>query len=285
MDLIHQSINRRFTEGSTCPYCKSSEVSKYGFYKGDQRYKCKLCRRTFTKYSKTIINWSHYKNKWSDFIRTMEQDLTLREAGEKLGVSYSTLFYWRHKIMNMLSEDNEDILKGVIEVAKVRLPYVNKNRKGSDYYNDDKLGTDVNLTFFYERNNKLSAFVYKNNTFKSLFIKEILPFIDKNSIICLHNNNSFKIHMKAFNLKLRDCSYKRSKRRFYYNGDNAFKSITGYRKWIRKFKGVSSKYLPKYVAYYKTNKIFNTMEYIILNSLGNFLQLSNNYLSLREVIL
>jgi len=50
----------RFLNGLVCAHCKNENVILYGTYKGKQRYKCKTCGRTFTDFSNSPLNMSHF---------------------------------------------------------------------------------------------------------------------------------------------------------------------------------------------------------------------------------
>jgi len=99
---LEKEIKARFKDSLACPHCRSNKTVKYGFFSGEQRYRCKECRKTFNAYTGTILSWSHYKDKWGSYIKIMDEDISLRKAQAQVGVNYSTLFNWRHKILNRL---------------------------------------------------------------------------------------------------------------------------------------------------------------------------------------
>ena len=72
MDIsVQDQIKLKFKNGAACPHCGSGSVNKFGFFNGKQRYRCKECKKTFNLYTKTLLSWSHYKDKWEAFIETM----------------------------------------------------------------------------------------------------------------------------------------------------------------------------------------------------------------------
>jgi len=292
-NLVSEGINVRKLNKIICPHCQSEEIVKYGFYKGDQRYKCKDCSKTFNPYTGTLLNWSHYKSKWSDFIKTMGEDLSLREAGQAIGVHYSTLFYWRHKVMNVLNQGCEGKLNGIIEMTKMDLPYLNKyypqkieDDEESEFLEGDEPGKRdlVHLTFLYQRNNRLDSYVYRDNTRVMDFICDISNEIDKKSKICLNVNYPFRFPLLHNKFKVTGLSGRRGKRKFYYNAGYAVKLLSGFKTWMKKFHGVSSKYLNKYVAFYKAHKAFNTMEFTILSCFIKNFEINNSLASRGDVL-
>jgi len=68
-----------------CPICGSIKYIKYGSYDEIQRYKCKECKKTFSKTTNSL--WSYSKktpDKWIEFIELMMEKKSLRFCAEKL---------------------------------------------------------------------------------------------------------------------------------------------------------------------------------------------------------
>ncbi|MDV3427173.1 MAG: transposase [Bacillota bacterium] len=281
MDIsLKKDIQSRFREGAVCPHCGSRSVVKYGFFKGKQRYRCKDCSRTFNIYTKTLLSWSHYKDKWGSFIETMKKDMSLRQAEKEINVDYVTLFYWRHKIMNILNEANDTVLHGTIEMMSAKLPYLDKSYHKKDdpeemEENEENLCRDIYFTFLYQRDNRLKSYIYKDSRGVRNFIEDISYDIDNKSIICLNSSIPFRYSLLYKKFKVADNGSKRYKRRFYFNADNVRKYLAQFKKWMTPFRGVSSKNLIKYSAFFKTHILFDNMEYIILDALKSSFDLKN----------
>jgi transposase-like protein len=290
MDItVQDQIKLKFKDGAVCPHCGSKTVNKFGFFNGKQRYRCKQCKKTFNLYTKTLLSWSHYKDKWEAFIHTMSQDLSLRQAEKQVGVSYVTLFYWRHKIMTILNEANEDKLHGTLEIMKMKLKYLDKyHRRDTMEVDSEEIDKEIEkifedafgeeekkseqggvqnviFTFLYQRSDRLQAYIYKEKKGHKAFINELYENIDERSIVCLSSNYPYRFPI--LNKKIFVAQRKMYKRGFIYNADNVRKYIGKFRVWMRTFRGVSSKNLVKYASYFKTHKVFNNMEPIILPSL------------------
>ncbi|MFA6940889.1 MAG: transposase [Clostridiaceae bacterium] len=274
MDItIQQQIKLKFRNGAVCPHCGSSEVNKFGFFNGKQRYRCKECRKTFNLYTKTLLSWSHYKDKWDRFIETMKQDLSLRKAEDKVGVSYASLFYWRHKVLTVLNEENDGKLHGVLELIHTKLKYIDKYR---NIEMDEDMGTSQNVifAFLYQREDRLDSYIYKEKEKAKAFIYELSDNIDERSIVCLKSNYPFRYPLKYKNIKVADKNnYKRVN---YFNTEKSRKYLGNFIIWLKMFRGVSSKNLVKYAAFFKTKNVFDNMEGIILSSLRKWENLRNS---------
>lgn len=277
MDItIQQQIRLKFRNGAVCPHCGSSEVNKFGFFNGKQRYRCKECRKTFNLYTKTLLSWSHNKNKWDSFIETMKQDLSLRKAEDKIGVSYASLFYWRHKVLTVLNETNDKKFHGVLELIHTKLKYTDKYRK-VEKEEDTDMFQNVIFAFLYQREDRLNSYIYKEREKAKAFIYELSDSIDDRSIVCLKSNYPFRYPLKYKKIKVADKNnYKRIN---YFNTKESRKYLGNFIIWLKMFRGVSSKNLVKYAAFFKAKNVFNNMEGIIISSLREWENLRNSQAS------
>ena len=82
-----------------CPYCRSSKFKKNGRYKDRQRYKCKICDRTFNEFTGTVWHYIHHKDKFRSYFQCLAEQKTLLECTLSLDICMQTAFCWRHKIL------------------------------------------------------------------------------------------------------------------------------------------------------------------------------------------
>jgi len=117
-NLIKKDLCSR--EIKCCPYCKSERYIRYGTYKKVQRFKCKLCQKTFS-FSTGFI-WSYSKKKpekWVEFLELMLENRTLRSCARKLKINLGTAFYWRHKLLHSFIDNNKvESISGDIHLGK-----------------------------------------------------------------------------------------------------------------------------------------------------------------------
>ncbi len=107
---------KRFDEKqSVCPHCNHIKYVKMGIDKGVQRYKCKGCNRTFTPFTGTWMAQIHKKGKLADYLKLMQQGLSLDKIVAKLNINKKTAFDWRHKITISLKELETDKFLGITE--------------------------------------------------------------------------------------------------------------------------------------------------------------------------
>lgn len=266
MESLIKSIEKKFRDNPICPQCESEKIIKHGFFKGKQRYKCKCCGKTFNIFTNTILSWSHFKEKWDDFLFQMKSQATLRDAEDKIGVSYGALFYWRHKLMNLLKSEEEELMKGNIEIMSISIPLLDKNYKSLEnrYGNSNK---DIYFVFIYDRKNRLQPYTLKKTNFQSIdeFIKSLTLEIDKSSKIYIGGRvrpfrmallyNKFQVASEPF------CDSKDEKKEI-----NVRNLLTKYIYWLHPFRGVSSKHLTNYSNYFKWNSLRDDLITKIISS-------------------
>ncbi len=106
--------------GLKCPRCGSEKIVRYGKRNGAQRYMCKLCRRTFTDFTGTVLHGLRRRELWLEFCKCLMEGLTVREAARRLGISKNTSFAWRHRaIAALASADSSQKCQGIVELAQL----------------------------------------------------------------------------------------------------------------------------------------------------------------------
>ena len=115
-----------------CPHCKSEKVTRNGRKDGRQRYHCTDCGKTFGETTNTAMNYSHYGEAvWKQVIRDTVTGISIDETAVDMGISHSTVFNMRHKVL--LSLEAEEIHEPTIlnNVCELDETYVLENLKGS----------------------------------------------------------------------------------------------------------------------------------------------------------
>jgi transposase-like protein len=88
-------------KNNLCPHCNCSILIKYGFTNAKtQRYKCDSCKKTFILESNRLLGKSYFlKDCFDKMLEYTFDGLSVREIGEKLGVTYPTIWKWITKIL------------------------------------------------------------------------------------------------------------------------------------------------------------------------------------------
>ena len=278
-----------------CPYCKNSNFIKNGKFKGIQRYKCKNrnCSKTFS--AKTNSPFSYSKKNitlWMKYLSLMNSGTSIRSCARILGINIATSFYWRHKILVAeASNNNFKILKDYVEANKIMIKENFKGNKNSKTFSKEKIFIICAMD-----NNKsiLSKAVCRYSISLASISKNFYPNLDKSAFLatsgdrCLvafakkHNSTLPKTKIDKFN-QIKSESL---------NAKNTFSYITlphihsfsfNIYRWLKRFKGVATKYLENYLSWYildyKSNySLCNSNQIILFKKLIS----DNAYLRIKD---
>jgi len=89
-----------------CPRCGSTDIVRKGKdQKGSQRYLCNDCRRTFGDGTNRILGQTKLtKEVWMRYLECFADRLSLRVCADRSGVSLTTSFFMRHRIMECIAK-------------------------------------------------------------------------------------------------------------------------------------------------------------------------------------
>lgn len=141
----------RFENGNYCPYCHTKHVIKKGIIRKHQRFYCLECKKYYTVYAKTILNYTKKDIViWKNYIKMMfaPKPKTLKQIAQELSICYRTAFNWRHKILKMLNERfMNDNLKGIIEADET---FILTSHKGQHITGVKAIHTNVRQTLLIQ---------------------------------------------------------------------------------------------------------------------------------------
>jgi len=119
----------RFAGGLWCVRCGSRRVQRWGKAHGRQRYRCRTCGRTFSDLTGTPLAYSKRVELWGEYARCMLEAVSVREAARRLGMNKDTAFRWRHRILAVLERATHPAPQGIVELCETRFPHSEKGRR------------------------------------------------------------------------------------------------------------------------------------------------------------
>jgi hypothetical protein len=105
-------------------------VHRWGSFSGRRRYRCGACRRTFSDLTGTPLAYIKLPWLWGEFGACMVESLTVRAAAARLGVNKDTAWRWRHRILAARERLPAPRLAAVVETHATRLPVNRKGERG-----------------------------------------------------------------------------------------------------------------------------------------------------------
>ncbi|MBO9131533.1 IS1595 family transposase [Bacillus sp. 165] len=262
--LVDEMRETRFAEGFVCPHCTCEFVVRFGKYKGRQRYRCKACRKTFNDLTNTPMHGTHYPKYWAEFIKLMFEGYSLRKCEQILGIKWVTLFYWRHKILNALKEIEVDGFEGIVEMDETYFLYSEKGSKSISGRKGRKRGgvskfrgisrEQVCVLVARDRSKQtVSKVTCMGRIIKSKVEETIGHLLDSDKILCTDAWRAYMTYAKDKGME--HYRINTSKTGHVIKGIYHIQNVNGYHArlshWIDRFKGVATKYLDNYLAWFQ----------------------------------
>jgi len=262
--LTHEIRESKFKDGLYCPHCNCKYIVRYGKYNGIQRYKCKDCGKTFTEMSFTPINKTHYPEKWITFIECMIEGFSLRKSADIVGITWVTLFYWRHKILSALKQIPIEHFEGIVEVDKTYFLYSQKgqrhitNRKprkrgGSSKYRGISHEQVCVLVARDREKNTVSKVTCMGRILTTQVENTIGQYLSEDNILCTDSWRAYMTYAKDKGLE--HYRIKSDGKSHVIKGIYHIQNVNSYhqrlKKWLGRFNGVASKYLDDYLSWFR----------------------------------
>jgi len=286
----------------TCPHCESSNIYGHGSYKGRKRYQCQECNKTFNDYTGTAISGIHDIQKFEKFIEMSIESPTIRKVASSLNINIKTSFDWRHKLLSSMSKSNGDRFRGIVECDDKQLDINEKGRRNlkrkaykrpSDRKTKRGVSNDkVSIMVATDReNNPTMKFAKIGRIDEDSVNKTIGDFIDSKNVLCSDSHPSIKLWAK--NKGLEHHTFIASKHHvknkcYHVQHVNSLDNL--YERWVKRFYGVSTKYLSQYLNWFvlirKLKKSVSPIKDIVKailsenNTIEIFREIENNYLKL-----
>lgn len=257
------------TTEMVCRKCGSHKVSKYG----NQRYKCKSCGVFFNATSYSIVSKTHKSyDTWKKYIELTLKCCPISYCAKVCGISERTAFIWRHKILHALQYDQDNrVLGGIIETDDmyVSISYKgnHKNSKnftmprqpfkrGSD--NRGQLSSRACVTCAYERNGQSYGEVLGrgqptiamlSHAFDERVMPESIVIADKAIGIKNYFNNNDSVELVQLLAHIKPKSMNAPPEiKGVYHIQNINSMHSRFRRFLRNYCGVSTKYLNHYLS-------------------------------------
>ena len=257
-----QNIYLKLSNNHHCPHCGSNKICKNGFTGKAQQFRCNNCHKNYSIRTNTIFFHTRKSiDLWQEYIELFSQGLSLRKIVEKMDgkIKLQTAFFWRHKILKVLTKkDDNNKLGGIVEADET---FFEESQKGSrkmtrkarkrgysSYVGDKK--TKICVLTAIDRNK--SSFT-KPVGFGGLEKDDVILLqrhLIKDSILITDGNRTYR---NLRDVKLKSLKFGKPQSKVYHmNTINSFHSHL--KKFMIRFNGVATKYLDYYVEYFKNIK-------------------------------
>ena len=259
-EIITQELrDARFTQGITCPHCQSKSVKRNGKVHGRQRYLCKACNKSFGDFTFTLLDGTHYPEKWLQYVECMVLGQSLRTIAFELKIHLSTAFYWRHKILMALSSVPSDALKGIVEADETyfleslkgknqvkKLGQRNPRKRGGVTKRRGISDEQVCVMVVADRQSTVRSKVVGNGRVSNDAIDKVLgDGLKEATCLCTDSGTNFVTYArtKAIEHHILNANKGQRVKRGIYHIQHAHSYRRRLKQWMERFQGVATKYL------------------------------------------
>ena len=253
------NVYLQFNNNHHCPYCSSNKIKKNGKALGKYpQFKCNNCKKNYTIRTNTIFFHTRKSIQlWQEYIEYFSQGLSLHKIVEKMDkkISYPTSFYWRHKILKVLTKkDDNDKLGGIIEADKT---FFEESQKGGRKVKGRDVRKRGYSSYVGNKRSKVCVLTAIDRN-KSSFTKPVgfgglekddvvllQRSLEKDSVLITDGNRTYR---NLHDIKLKLLTFGKAENNIYHlNTINSFHSHL--KKFMIRFNGVAIKFLDYYVEY------------------------------------
>ncbi len=272
IDLRERKFNDK---QGICPHCNHIKYTKMGRDKNVQRYKCSGCSRTFTPFTGTWMAQIHKKDKLADYLKLMQQGLSLEKIRVKLGINKKTAFDWRHKITHSLKGMSESEFTGITESDETFFLHSEKgsgkltrkpHKRGKQIKTKGISNEQVAVIVTADRKKSISLYMSGFGRIrKDDITKAIGNKINKQTILCTDGHSSFKGFSIDNNIEhhVLKANAKEFVKQGKYHIQNINSLHSRLKNWINKdLYGVATKYLQNYLLWFKFMEEYKDTDYM-----------------------
>ena len=249
-------------EPKSCPCCgdQNARFIRKGFLRGKQRFQCKSCGRKFTYDSKQLTSNSHQPVE--SWLVVLEDTLALESLdsiAEKIGVCHSTAFHMRHKLLVYMEEAvaASAQLEALIEADET---YLLESQKGTKVTHrkprrhgerSEKRGLSNDqmcVCVATDRDNHVIArCVNRAKPSSEDLVEALASHIAGKSVLLCDGAASYNLLAEKTDCqKISLVGHEAYNKLYHLNTVNNLHSR--FKEMMRRFRGVSSKYLNRYAA-------------------------------------
>lgn len=297
IEQIRSNINK--DQKVLCPHCNSTDIYGHGIYKGRKRYKCKVCKKTFNDFTGTAISGIKKTNEFQQYINLVVESVSIRKASSEIGVNMKTIFDWRHKLLSSLTSINGQTFLGIVECDDKQININNKGcrqlkraayKRPSDRETKRGISNDkVSLMVATDRNGNSTMQVAKIGRIDTESIENTIgSLVDSANVLCSDSHPSIIAWAKEKQLEHHTfiASKQHVKSKCYHvQHVNSMDNL--YERWIKKFYGVSTKYLKQYLNWFiflekvkKSSTQIQDLAKLVasdISSMKNYRSINRNY--------
>ena len=251
--------------GLHCPRCRGTHFHRHGVAHGLLRYRCAACSRSFNVLSGTPLARLRKRELWPGYAGCMLASCTVRRAATTVGVHRNTSFRWRHRMLDGARHDRVEPLSGMVEADEM---YILESQKGSRRLTRPprRRGGHARrrgisrehdcILVARDRAGRTLDFVTGRAPLRCAHLERCLSgHIAADGTLVSDSHAADTLFAQRARLKHKTVTLRAGVRAgVRVDGDIHVQNVNAYhsrfRRWLVRFHGVASKYLPNYLGWH-----------------------------------
>jgi transposase-like protein len=258
-DAVRQIIEER-QAAPECPHCGAAHIRRYGKEHGLQRYRCVACGRTFNALTGTPLARLRKKECWASFAGSLQQSHSVREAARQAGVAKNTSFRWRHRFLQLDKSRLKQTLTGIVEIDESFILESRKGERGLPREARKRGGkarkpglSDEQTPVLIARDrygDQVDA-VLPNRSAEAIATALDGVLVKKDVLLCVDGDAAVIAYAKKHGIEFETIIASKGEHvhEKVLHVQNVNATVSRLKKWLARFNGVASKYLPNYLAW------------------------------------
>lgn len=253
------------TNGVFCPSCNNRGV-KNGTVRGVQRYKCKTCNTSFGDTNGTVMAYSGKDlDLWVAYLKLFVRGLSITQITRELGISKTTAYSWRIKILEKMKDATPArSLEGIVEADETYVAESFKGNHNGDGFDMPRRSRSrgkqvslrgishqqVSIVCATDRSNNATMKITGRGRINETDLTQAFDgVLADNATLCTDKHSSYRAYARENNITLKQVDTNQTLNGVYHiQHINSFHSR--FKKFMRKFNGVSTKHLELYLAWF-----------------------------------
>lgn len=197
-----------------------------------------------------------------EFFRMVKDGFSVQKIGKRLGISPTTAFNWRKKVMIFFSQAQEKkVLGGLAEVDETYCLHSKKGdrnlsrepRKRGEAAEKEGLSKeqDCILTLRDRNGNTYMRLAGRGKPGFDDIDEPLSAHAEADSVLCTDGMNAYTKFARVYGVKRKRVKQEQNQAFHLQNINNLHSRL---KKWFKNFKGLSSKHLDKYLGFFSAVK-------------------------------
>jgi transposase-like protein len=254
-------IEARFDAQPCCGHCGSHSVQPWGRASKLKRYRCKDCRRTFNALTGTPLAQLHRRDVWLAYGQALADGVSLRKAAKRCRIDLTTSFRWRHRFLAAAQDKKARNLAGVVEADETFFLRSQKGsrkiagrapRKRGGVAKKRGLSDEQIPVLIVRDRSKATSDAILPDLKGETIAGALRPIVARDALLVSDGaeGGSYRAFANREGILHVGLNTGAGQHRWgVYHIQNVNAYASGLKEWMRRFRGVATKYLPSYLGW------------------------------------